>query len=134
MTAGYELDGDVAIVTLDRPDRYNAIDAAMCAAVVESLGRAGREARAVVLTGAGKAFCSGADLSDLQDEYESGTPDLSARLDDVFHPVVHAIAGCAVPKKPSNEDCVPPWPRTVRVSPRRSSTAPSSPTCPPMPW
>ena len=97
MTAGYELDGDVAIVTLDRPDRYNAIDAAMCAAVVESLGRAGREARAVVLTGAGKAFCSGADLSDLQDEYETCTPDLSARLDDVFHPVVHAIAGCAVP-------------------------------------
>ena len=97
MSARYELDGDVAIVTLDRPDRYNAIDAELCAAVLESLERAGTEARAVVLTGAGKAFCSGADLSDLQNEYESGSPDLASRLDQVFHPVVHAIGGCAVP-------------------------------------
>lgn len=97
MTVKYELDADVAIVTLDRPDRFNAINAALAAALAGALGRAGDEARAVVLTGAGKAFCSGADLSGFKDEYEAGEPDLAGHLDDEFHPVVHAIGGCGVP-------------------------------------
>lgn len=97
MASRYELRGDVAIVTLDRPQRYNAIDAGLSASVIEDLKRAGRDARAVVLTGEGKAFCSGADLAGFADEYEDGVPDLSAHLDDEFHPLVHAIAGCAVP-------------------------------------
>lgn len=97
MITKYDLDGDVAVVTLNRPDRFNAIDAELSAAVVEALGRAGDEARAVVLTGEGKAFCSGADLSGFTDEYESGEPDLATHLDEEFHPLVHAIGGCAVP-------------------------------------
>ena len=97
MTATYELDGDVAVVTLNRPERYNAIDAELSAAVVDALARAGRESRAVVLTGAGKAFCSGADLSGFMGEYEAGQPDLAKHLDEEFHPLVHAIGGCAVP-------------------------------------
>ena len=63
----FELDGEgVALVTLDRPERMNAFSAAMG----EALGRAFRRCdeddavRAVVLTGAGRAFCSGADMSD----------------------------------------------------------------------
>jgi len=97
MTSRYEIEGDVAVVTLNRPDRFNAIDAELSAAVVEALARAGDEARAVVLTGEGKAFCSGADLSGFTDEYESGEPDLAGHLDEEFHPLVHAIGGCAVP-------------------------------------
>lgn len=97
MTVRYELDGDVAVVTLDRPERYNAIDAALSAAVVQALERAGAEARALVLTGAGKAFCSGADLSGFMDEYEAGEPDLAKHLDEEFHPMVHAVGGCPVP-------------------------------------
>lgn len=97
MTARYETRGDVAIVTLDRPDRYNAVNPDLAAAVVQHLDRAGREARAVVLTGEGKAFCSGADLSVFEKDYETGGPDLAKYLDDVFHPAVHAIGGCPVP-------------------------------------
>lgn len=97
MTANYVRAGDVAVITLDRPDRYNAIDAGLSAAVVEHLDRAGREARAVVVTGAGKAFCSGADLAGFEDEYDRGSPDLAAHLDHEFHPLVNAIANCAVP-------------------------------------
>ena len=97
MTSRYEIEGDVAVVTLNRPDRFNAIDAELSAAVVKALARAGDEARAVVLTGEGKAFCSGADLSGFTDEYESGEPDLAGHLDEEFHPLVHAIGGCAVP-------------------------------------
>lgn len=97
MTVRYDLDGDVAVVTLDRPERYNAINAELSSAVVEALDRAGSEARAVVLTGEGKAFCSGADLSGFTEEYEAGAPDLARHLDDEFHPMVHAVGGCAVP-------------------------------------
>jgi 2-(1,2-epoxy-1,2-dihydrophenyl)acetyl-CoA isomerase len=97
MTSKYELDGDVAVVTLNRPDRFNAINAELSASVVADMSRAGEEARAVVLTGEGKAFCSGADLSGFVDEYEDGGPDLAKHLDEEFHPMVHAIAGCAVP-------------------------------------
>lgn len=97
MSARYDMRGDVAIVTLDRPDRYNAIDPAMSLEVVRLLEAAGGEARAAVITGAGKAFCSGADLSGFSDEYDEGGPDLARHLDDEFHPMVHAIAGCSVP-------------------------------------
>jgi len=97
MTTKYELDADVAVVTLNRPERFNAIDAAMSASLVADLARAGGEARAVVVTGEGKAFCSGADLSGFVDEYDDDGPDLSKHLEEEFHPMVHAIAECAVP-------------------------------------
>lgn len=97
MTARYELDGDIAVITLDRPDRFNAVNGPLSATVADHLGRAGQEARAVVLTGAGKAFCAGADLSGFEEEYEEGTPDLARHLDEEFHPVVNALAGCGVP-------------------------------------
>lgn len=97
MASTYELKGDVAIVSLARPDRYNAIDAELSASVVADLERAGGEARAAVLAGEGKAFCAGADLSGFADEYDQGGPDLAQHLDDEFHPLVHAIGGCAVP-------------------------------------
>lgn len=97
MSTRYTQDGDVAVVTLDRPERYNAIDIELSRSLVGNLERAGSEARAVVLTGSGKAFCSGADLSGFADEYDHGGPDLARHLDEEFHPVVHAIAGCGVP-------------------------------------
>lgn len=98
MSVRYEMEGDVAIVTLDRPDRYNAVDADLSRSLVAALGRAGSDARAAVLTGAGKAFCSGADLSAFADEYADGDgPDLARHLDEEFHPMVQAIARCDVP-------------------------------------
>jgi 2-(1,2-epoxy-1,2-dihydrophenyl)acetyl-CoA isomerase len=98
MSVDYVLEDDLAIVTLDRPDRYNAIDASLGEGLTRAANRAGEEARALVLTGAGKAFCSGADLNDLMADYESGDgPDLSRLLEDVFHPALHALLDCEVP-------------------------------------
>lgn len=98
MTVAYQVEGDVAVVTLDRPERYNAIDAELSSSVVELVRRAEREARAVVLTGRGKAFCSGADLSGFSDEYDDGGyPDLGKHLDEEFHPFANAIANSTVP-------------------------------------
>ena len=97
MSINYQLDGDVAVITLNRPDRFNAIDARLAAGTVDALDKAGGEARAVVLTGKGKAFCSGADLSQLMGDYETGGPDLAGLLNDVFHPMVNALANSKVP-------------------------------------
>lgn len=97
MNIDYQLDGDVAVITLNRPDRFNALDAGLAAGTVDALDKAGGEARAVVLTGKGKAFCSGADLSQLMADYETGGPDLAGLLNDVFHPMVNALANSKVP-------------------------------------
>ena len=97
MSVEYQLDGDVAIITLNRPDRFNAIEAGLAAGMVEAVDTAGREARAVVLTGAGKAFCSGADLSQLIDDYDNGGPELASLLNEVFHPMVLALVNSKVP-------------------------------------
>jgi 2-(1,2-epoxy-1,2-dihydrophenyl)acetyl-CoA isomerase len=98
MSVEFDLAGDVAVVTLDRPDRFNAIEASLGEGLVEALKRSGEEARVAILTGAGRAFCAGADLNDLRPHYEDGDgPDLSALLDDVFHPALHAILECRVP-------------------------------------
>lgn len=66
-TIVFERSGGVATITLDRPERKNAIDARMASELLAALGDATQDAstRVVVITGAGGAFCSGADLSGL---------------------------------------------------------------------
>jgi 2-(1,2-epoxy-1,2-dihydrophenyl)acetyl-CoA isomerase len=93
----YQFKNDVAVITFNRPDRFNAIEEGLSGATVDALARAGSEARAAVVTGAGKAFCSGADLAGLVEDYRRDGPDLAAHLDRVFHPLVEAIIGCPVP-------------------------------------
>lgn len=65
MNVRYEKEGAVAVLTLDRPERLNAMADPMWDALHEHLGRiaADDEVRAVVLTGAGRAFCSGGDVT-----------------------------------------------------------------------
>jgi enoyl-CoA hydratase len=64
----YERVGVASLVTIDRPHRRNAIDGPIADALVVSLDRfeADDEARVLVLTGAGEAFCAGADLTALE--------------------------------------------------------------------
>ena len=97
MTVEYQLEGDVAVITMSRPGSYNAINDELSAGLVAAFAQAGGESRALVLTGEGKALCSGADLSSLKGEYEKGGPDLGRLLDEVFHPVIQALTECAVP-------------------------------------
>lgn len=62
-----QLDGGVLTLTLNRPDKRNALDAATLDGLAEGLARAELEAaiRVVAIRGAGKDFCSGADLDEL---------------------------------------------------------------------
>jgi enoyl-CoA hydratase len=61
----YDVQGSVALVTIDRQHRRNAIDGRTAGALVEALDRfeADDAVRVMVLTGAGEAFCAGADLT-----------------------------------------------------------------------
>ena len=62
----YEVEGGIATITLNRPERLNAISGAMLTALTERLLEADRDSavRAIVLTGAGRGFCAGLDLVD----------------------------------------------------------------------
>lgn len=60
--------GHVTVVTIDRPDRRNAVDHATLDALAAALDEAGDEVRALVLTGAAGHFCAGADLGGVEDE------------------------------------------------------------------
>lgn len=64
-TVIYEVTDAIATVTLNRPDKLNAFNATMGREIVEAFRRAEHdpEVRAVMLTGAGRAFCSGADIA-----------------------------------------------------------------------
>jgi methylglutaconyl-CoA hydratase len=64
----YEVDGSIARITLNRPEKRNALNDDLVTGLKDALGRANGEAgvRAVVITGAGQDFCSGADLDSLQ--------------------------------------------------------------------
>jgi methylglutaconyl-CoA hydratase len=64
----YSVDGAVARITLNRPEKRNALNAAVIAGLKEKLREASNDdrVRVVVIAGAGKDFCSGADLSALQ--------------------------------------------------------------------
>lgn len=60
-----EIGQGIATVTLNRPDKLNAFDRALCEELVEALALVSQSAavRVIVLTGAGRAFCAGADLA-----------------------------------------------------------------------
>jgi enoyl-CoA hydratase len=89
---------DVVVVTLDRPERRNALDHATLESLRDAITHAVDErARVLVLTGAGGHFCAGADLTGIEDE---GFVDLLRSVLEGLHtapfPVVAAIEGAAL--------------------------------------
>ncbi len=102
------LDGGVLTLTLNRPDKRNAMDSGVVAELTRGLERAelDSEVRVVAVRGAGKDFCAGADLAELLESADQ-SPDENAanaqRLGDVFiamrrlpKPVVAVVRGRAL--------------------------------------
>ena len=96
-------------LTLNRPDRLNAVNAVMIDEYVAALDAADRDdgVRAVIVTGAGRAFCAGADLSGGPGTFDRAPPEPGARhrdggglvalrLFDMKKPVIAAVNGPAV--------------------------------------
>lgn len=104
----YEVEGRIAYLTMNRPDKRNALNDALISELKDAFRRADADEnlRAVVLRGAGKDFCSGADLSALQkiseSSYEENLED-ARRLVELFQlmrrcrvPVTAAVHGRAL--------------------------------------
>ncbi len=78
----------VGLIELDRPERRNALDVATCHALVEATEQVRSDgARAVVLTGSGSSFCSGADFGEV---YTDG-------FRDALYAALHAVADLPMP-------------------------------------
>jgi len=93
-TINYELSDGLAVITMNRADKYNALTTQMRAEIEHAFTVAGREARVVVITGAGNAFCSGQDLGDRS---TTASIDLERMLRDEYGPMLRAIINCPVP-------------------------------------
>ena len=88
----------VLTLTLNRPDKLNSFNAEMSRELQAALGEARSAAvRAVLLTGAGKGFCAGQDLSERATAPGAEPPDLGATLEAGWNPIVRAIRGLAKP-------------------------------------
>ncbi|HEV2224778.1 MAG TPA: enoyl-CoA hydratase-related protein [Candidatus Acidoferrales bacterium] len=106
-TLKLELEGEIGIITLNRPDKCNAISPAMIDDLLAALDEAERgPARVIVLTGAGKAFCAGMDLEALRElatqTQEQHVAD-AERMGKMFHrvysfpkPLIAAVNGAAI--------------------------------------
>jgi 2-(1,2-epoxy-1,2-dihydrophenyl)acetyl-CoA isomerase len=94
----YEVEGAVARVTLNRPERLNSFNATMHAELSDALGRvAVGPARVLVLTGAGRGFSAGQDLGERQAAGEGARPDLGESIERNYKPLVLALAALPVP-------------------------------------
>lgn len=81
----------LAVVTIDRPEVRNALDAATAAAVAASIQDAGRDSRVVILTGAGGAFCAGGDLDEIEGWSRREPDEVATTLYESFQEMVRAI-------------------------------------------
>lgn len=93
-TITLDITDDVAVITLNRAEVMNALNSDMRAEIAHAVKAAGQKARVVVLTGAGRAFCSGQDLGD---GATAGNLDLERTLRDEYVPMLNAIYDCPVP-------------------------------------
>jgi enoyl-CoA hydratase/carnithine racemase len=108
----YEIADKILTITLHRPEKLNAFTARMARELIDAFDQADRDdnVRVIVVTGSGRAFCAGADLSTGGDTFDYSTPRYQANVDDhrdgggivtlrIFEstkPIIAAINGPAV--------------------------------------
>lgn len=105
----YQVADGVLTITLHRPDKLNAFTPTMCRELIDAFDQADRDdaVRAVIVTGAGRGFCAGADLSsgggtfdnarrETIDDHRDGGGLVTLRIYESIKPVIAAINGPAV--------------------------------------
>ncbi|HXC06010.1 MAG TPA: enoyl-CoA hydratase-related protein, partial [Bacteroidia bacterium] len=91
-----EFQGNVAIFTLNRPDKYNSFNREMALQLQDALDKAAsdKKVRAVLLTGAGNAFCAGQDLGEAID---TNGPGIARIVKEHYNPIILKIRGIEKP-------------------------------------
>jgi 2-(1,2-epoxy-1,2-dihydrophenyl)acetyl-CoA isomerase len=95
-----EQEGGVLRLTLNRPKSLNALTHGMLLALTKALKKAAKDdvVRVVVLAASGRAFCAGADLTDLKKNYEAGrAPSLGGELRQYFNPLIRQMRALEKP-------------------------------------
>ncbi len=92
----YELKGNIACITLNRPDKFNSFNREMALALQQRLDEsaADHNVRCIYITGAGKAFCAGQDLGELVGD---NPPGFEVILSEHYNPIVTRLRQIAKP-------------------------------------
>lgn len=90
----FTVENDIAVIRLNRPDRMNALSTEMRAEIMDAARSAPRQARVLVLTGEGRAFCAGQDLNDGR---MGASVDMERVLRDEYVPMIEAVSNCPIP-------------------------------------
>lgn len=90
----YDLTDDIGTITLNRPDQLNGMTTQMRAEINDALRRAQKEARVIVLTGAGRGFCSGQDLGGSK---RADDIDTAQVLREEYEPILKLIENSPIP-------------------------------------
>jgi 2-(1,2-epoxy-1,2-dihydrophenyl)acetyl-CoA isomerase len=98
-TVIWEQSGGVGRITLNRPDSLNAWTAQLGRDLKQAItvDAADPSVRAVLVTGAGRGFSSGADLKEGFDPADDGMPDIRKELDELYHPIIAGVRRLAKP-------------------------------------
>ena len=93
----FDLQGQIAVLTLNRPSVYNAFNREMALELQQALDKCAENAsvRSVLLTGSGKAFCAGQDLQEIKDP--SSAPSFRTILGEHYNPIISRITSLPKP-------------------------------------
>ncbi len=93
-----EFESGVATITLSRPESLNSFNEDMHKRLAEALSRVKEsDARALLLTGAGRGFCAGQDLNDRNVRPGGETPDLGRSLELFYNPLIRSLRALELP-------------------------------------
>lgn len=93
-----EIANNIGRITLNRPERLNSFNKLMHAELREALDAVSNSgARVLVVTGAGRGFCAGQDLTDTEAVPAGEQPDLGRTLEQRYNPLVRKLAGLDMP-------------------------------------
>ncbi|HEX4200449.1 MAG TPA: 2-(1,2-epoxy-1,2-dihydrophenyl)acetyl-CoA isomerase PaaG [Chthoniobacterales bacterium] len=94
----FELKDNIARLTLNRPDKLNSFNEAMHVEVRDALNQVkANGARVLLITGAGRAFCAGQDLSDRQIKAGESSVDLGESIEKYYAPLVRTLRALPLP-------------------------------------
>ena len=107
-------DNGIGLIRMNRPTLMNALNAQMRAEITAAVRDLGARMRVLVLTGEGRAFCSGQDLGDGASVNEL---DLGRILREEYEPMLRAIHDCPVPVIAAVNAASPEWSMALTAAP-----------------